>query len=205
MALWNVEFQYLLTRSSLFCPGDISFLSLEWSARCTIFLFFTVYLDPNLVVLPVVYWLALGTDAWMSWGLLVSCAPGRVLAWYIWPAGQILVVTFLRSTLPSISFPSVFICCQAQAWYKIRRRHDISVGLAHCVSCHEKRFSDTYCQSNLTAFSWSCRRVEVPFASPEHASIAKQVIDVDKELQPQAVKRELSVDGNKLIAFVFFP
>lgn len=43
-------------------------------------------------------------------------------------------------------------------------------------------------------------RVEVPFASPEHASIAKQVIDVDKELQPQAVKRELSVDGNKLIA-----
>ena len=39
--------------------------------------------------------------------------------------------------------------------------------------------------------------------SPEHASIAKQVIDVDKELQPQAVKRELSVDGNKLIAYVF--
>jgi len=39
--------------------------------------------------------------------------------------------------------------------------------------------------------------------SPEHASIAKQVIDVDKELQPQAVKRELSIDGNKLIAYVF--
>jgi len=25
-------------------------------------------------------------------------------------------------------------------------------------------------------------------------------IDVDRELQPQAVKRELSVDGNKLVA-----
>jgi len=47
---------------------------------------------------------------------------------------------------------------------------------------------------------WHTITVEVPFASPEHALIAKQVIDVDKELQPQAVKRELSVDGNKLIA-----
>ncbi|KAF9451869.1 transcription factor Pcc1, partial [Macrolepiota fuliginosa MF-IS2] len=42
--------------------------------------------------------------------------------------------------------------------------------------------------------------VEIPFVSSKHALIAKQVIDVDKELQPQAVKRELSVDGNKLIA-----
>lgn len=51
-----------------------------------------------------------------------------------------------------------------------------------------------------STLDWHTVRVEVPFASPEHASIAKQVIDVDKELQPQAVKRELSVDGNKLIA-----
>ncbi|KAJ3571104.1 hypothetical protein NP233_g3979 [Leucocoprinus birnbaumii] len=47
---------------------------------------------------------------------------------------------------------------------------------------------------------WHTVTVEVPFVSPKHASIAKQVIDVDKELQPQAVKRELTVDGNKLVA-----
>lgn len=46
------------------------------------------------------------------------------------------------------------------------------------------------------------RTVKVPFASSKHALIAKQVIDVDRELQPQAVKRELSVDGNYLIAYV---
>jgi EKC/KEOPS complex subunit PCC1/LAGE3 len=42
--------------------------------------------------------------------------------------------------------------------------------------------------------------VEIPFASPKHASIAEQVIAVDAELNPQAVKRELSVQDNKLIA-----
>jgi len=42
--------------------------------------------------------------------------------------------------------------------------------------------------------------VEIPFASPKHASIAKQAIEVDAELSPQAVKRELSVQDNKLIA-----
>lgn len=52
----------------------------------------------------------------------------------------------------------------------------------------------------MTSSDWHTVTVEVPFASTKHASIAKQVIDVDKELQPQAVKRELSVDGNKLIA-----
>ena len=44
------------------------------------------------------------------------------------------------------------------------------------------------------------RVVEIPFASAKHASIAKQVIVVDAELNPQAVKRELSVHDNKLIA-----
>ena len=43
--------------------------------------------------------------------------------------------------------------------------------------------------------------VEIPFASAKHASIAKQVIEVDAELSPQAVKRELSVEDNKLIAY----
>jgi len=42
--------------------------------------------------------------------------------------------------------------------------------------------------------------VEIPFASSKHASIAKQAIEVDAELSPQAVKRELSVNDNKLIA-----
>jgi len=47
---------------------------------------------------------------------------------------------------------------------------------------------------------WHTISVEIPFASPKHASIAKQVIEVDAELSPQAVKRELSVEDNKLIA-----
>jgi EKC/KEOPS complex subunit PCC1/LAGE3 len=42
--------------------------------------------------------------------------------------------------------------------------------------------------------------MEIPFASHKHASIAKQVIEVDAELSPQAVKRELSVHNNILIA-----
>jgi EKC/KEOPS complex subunit PCC1/LAGE3 len=43
--------------------------------------------------------------------------------------------------------------------------------------------------------------VEIPFASYKHASIAKQVIEVDAELSPQAVIRELSVHNNILIAY----
>jgi len=44
------------------------------------------------------------------------------------------------------------------------------------------------------------RTVEIPFASTKHASIAKQVIEVDAELNPEAVKRELLVQDHKLIA-----
>lgn len=44
------------------------------------------------------------------------------------------------------------------------------------------------------------RTVNVPFASPSHASIALQVLEVDSELQPHSVKRALDVDGNMLIA-----
>ncbi|TEB27006.1 transcription factor Pcc1 [Coprinellus micaceus] len=43
------------------------------------------------------------------------------------------------------------------------------------------------------------RTIKVPFANPEHALIAKQVIEVDAELNPSAVKRTLSVDGENLI------
>lgn len=42
----------------------------------------------------------------------------------------------------------------------------------------------------------------MPFLTEKHASIAKQVIEVDAELQPQAVKRTLSVEGNQLKACV---
>lgn len=44
------------------------------------------------------------------------------------------------------------------------------------------------------------RTAEIPFASSMHASIVKQVIEVDAELQPHAVKRELSLQDDKLIA-----
>ncbi|KAI0044028.1 transcription factor Pcc1, partial [Auriscalpium vulgare] len=42
--------------------------------------------------------------------------------------------------------------------------------------------------------------VRIPFATAHHASIAKQVIEVDRELQPQAVKRVLEVQDDVLVA-----
>ncbi|EIM91080.1 transcription factor Pcc1, partial [Stereum hirsutum FP-91666 SS1] len=42
--------------------------------------------------------------------------------------------------------------------------------------------------------------IRIPFATNKHATIAKQVIEVDRELQPHAVKRDLSVEGDVLIA-----
>jgi len=46
------------------------------------------------------------------------------------------------------------------------------------------------------------RTLEIPFASHKHATYAKQAIEVDAELQPQAVKRMLDVKDNLLIAYV---
>ncbi len=43
--------------------------------------------------------------------------------------------------------------------------------------------------------------MRIPFASEKHANIAKQVIDVDRELQPNVVKRTLAVEGNELVAY----
>lgn len=51
-----------------------------------------------------------------------------------------------------------------------------------------------------TDVAWHTVTIRIPFASERHAAIAKQVIEVDKELQPQDVKRDLSVDGGTLIA-----
>jgi EKC/KEOPS complex subunit PCC1/LAGE3 len=42
--------------------------------------------------------------------------------------------------------------------------------------------------------------VRVPFLSAEHASIAQRTIQVDKELQPHAVKRTLIAEGDVLVA-----
>ncbi|KAI0342776.1 transcription factor Pcc1 [Trametopsis cervina] len=47
---------------------------------------------------------------------------------------------------------------------------------------------------------WHTVTVRVPFASAKHASIAKQVIDVDKERQPQVVKRTLELEDDVLVA-----
>lgn len=51
----------------------------------------------------------------------------------------------------------------------------------------------------------SNRTVRIPFVSNKHATIAKQVIDVDAELQKEAVKRTLTVEGDELIASVYVP
>jgi EKC/KEOPS complex subunit PCC1/LAGE3 len=42
--------------------------------------------------------------------------------------------------------------------------------------------------------------VRIPFVNTKHATIAKQVIEVDQELQKQAVKRTLVIEGNELVA-----
>ncbi|CAE6515163.1 unnamed protein product [Rhizoctonia solani] len=47
---------------------------------------------------------------------------------------------------------------------------------------------------------WHTITVRVPFLSPAHASIAQRTIQVDKELQPHAVKRALAVEGDILVA-----
>ncbi|KAL1740233.1 transcription factor Pcc1-domain-containing protein [Schizophyllum fasciatum] len=54
----------------------------------------------------------------------------------------------------------------------------------------------------MTTSDFAPRRrseLRIPFASEKHASIAKQTLEVDSELQPQAVKRTLQVDGRYLV------
>lgn len=43
------------------------------------------------------------------------------------------------------------------------------------------------------------RTLRIPFASAKHATIAKDVIGVDRELQPHAVQREMTVEGEDLV------
>ncbi|EJD06448.1 Pcc1-domain-containing protein [Fomitiporia mediterranea MF3/22] len=54
--------------------------------------------------------------------------------------------------------------------------------------------------TSAEADQWHNVTVRIPFASPKHASVAKQAIEVDSELQPQAVKRSLSVEHDELVA-----
>lgn len=46
---------------------------------------------------------------------------------------------------------------------------------------------------------WHTVTLRVPFQSAEHARIALQVVQVDRELQPRAVKRDLALDGAVLV------
>lgn len=48
------------------------------------------------------------------------------------------------------------------------------------------------------------RTVRIPFLSSDHAKIAKDVIGVDRELQAHAVKREMIVEDDELVVYVFF-
>jgi len=47
--------------------------------------------------------------------------------------------------------------------------------------------------------SWHTITVSIPCLSEEHARIVKQAIEVDRELQPHAVKRTLQVEGATVI------
>jgi len=47
---------------------------------------------------------------------------------------------------------------------------------------------------------WHELTVKIPFISRRHAEIIKRVIEVDSELQPHAVRRNLVVEDNVLIA-----
>jgi len=47
---------------------------------------------------------------------------------------------------------------------------------------------------------WHSVTLTIPFASDQHALIAKKTIEVDSELQAHAVKRTIEVEGNMLVA-----
>ncbi|ETW83173.1 hypothetical protein HETIRDRAFT_426547 [Heterobasidion irregulare TC 32-1] len=54
--------------------------------------------------------------------------------------------------------------------------------------------------STSAVTDWHTISLRIPFATTKHATIAKQVLEVDRELQPHAVKRELAVEGDVLVA-----
>ncbi|KAK7690667.1 hypothetical protein QCA50_005766 [Cerrena zonata] len=54
--------------------------------------------------------------------------------------------------------------------------------------------------SNSNVNDWHTVAIRVPFASAHHASIAKQVIEVDRELQFDTVKRTIETENEVLVA-----
>jgi len=52
----------------------------------------------------------------------------------------------------------------------------------------------------LTMEPWHTITVKIPFASSKHADIARRVLQVDAELQPQFVKKTLTTEGDLLVA-----
>ncbi|KAG2017955.1 hypothetical protein CC2G_007414 [Coprinopsis cinerea AmutBmut pab1-1] len=54
-------------------------------------------------------------------------------------------------------------------------------------------------EGGIVSNDWHIVTISVPFISEKHATIAKRAIEVDAELQPQAVKRTLKIEGNQLI------
>ncbi|RKO86311.1 transcription factor Pcc1-domain-containing protein [Blyttiomyces helicus] len=46
----------------------------------------------------------------------------------------------------------------------------------------------------------SIRTLRLPFSTPRHATIALQVLGVDRELKPDETQRDLSVEGAVLVA-----
>ncbi|KAF8896456.1 hypothetical protein BD779DRAFT_587047 [Infundibulicybe gibba] len=50
----------------------------------------------------------------------------------------------------------------------------------------------------MDSSDWHKLSIRIPFASAKHALIAKRVIEVDQELQPQAVQRTLHVEKRYL-------
>jgi len=54
--------------------------------------------------------------------------------------------------------------------------------------------------STIMSEPWHTITISIPCLSEEDATILKQVIEVDRELQPHAVKRVLEVEGTTVIA-----
>ncbi|TFL03788.1 CTAG/Pcc1 family [Pterulicium gracile] len=48
--------------------------------------------------------------------------------------------------------------------------------------------------------SWHTVKLRVPFPTAQQAVIAKRTIEVDEELQPNAVKRTIEVEDDVLVA-----
>lgn len=88
----------------------------------------------------------------------------------------------------------------------IHHHHHVRHSMAYCVSTLHPLPIVRSSGRPLFIVFYSCltrsRTVRIPFASNKHATIAKQVIDVDAELQKDAVKRTLTVEGDELIASV---